>query len=47
MKSLAGMVPVTATPFSADESIDEPSLKAVVDWVARKGLGGMRRWAPT
>ena len=41
MKALAGIVPVIPTPFAEDESIDERSLRAVVDWVARTGLGGM------
>ena len=41
MKTLAGMVPVIPTPFTEDESIDERSLEAVVDWVARTGLGGL------
>ena len=41
MKTLAGMMPVIPTPFAEDESIDERSLEAVVDWVARTGLGGL------
>ena len=41
MRTLVGIVPVIPTLFAEDESIDERSLAAVIDWVARAGLGGM------
>ena len=41
MRALAGIVPVIPTPFAEDESIDERSLRTVVEWVAHTGLGGL------
>ena len=38
MKSIHGVVPVIPVPFADDESIDEPSLRKAVDFVAEKGL---------
>lgn len=38
---LHGVVPVIPIPFRANETIDVPSLKRVVDFVAQKNMAGM------
>ena len=41
MMTLHGVVPIIPIPFLADESIDEASLRAVVEWVASRNLAGL------
>jgi 4-hydroxy-tetrahydrodipicolinate synthase len=39
--AISGVVPIIPVPFNDDESIDEESLRRVIDWVASNGLAGM------
>jgi dihydrodipicolinate synthase/N-acetylneuraminate lyase len=35
------MVPILATPFNADDTIDFPSLKRLIDWLIGEGVDGV------
>ena len=41
MSNINGVVPIIPIPFHPDESIDEPSLRRTVDWVASNHLAAM------
>jgi dihydrodipicolinate synthase/N-acetylneuraminate lyase len=37
-KALTGVVPIIPTPFTANEEIDEPALKNLVEFAISKGI---------
>ncbi len=41
MKELRDCIPILATPFLADDSVDADSLRAQIDWVLAEGAAGV------
>ncbi len=41
MPDIRGVVPIIPIPFKDDESIDDASLRRLVDWAASRGLGAV------
>lgn len=41
LRTLQGVLPIIQTPFTADDAIDTPVLRAEIDWAYRIGADGM------